>query len=246
MFTDSQLSNAINAYGTSASTHVSRLIALADMREVENATLDDIAVAIRHAVACTELGVPFNDTSAAVKRAAERISGYSDSTFQRYNVVLDWLSTSLGDDEKLSDVLASDTFTPDALSALCQLASGKVASRKVASDTVASHLAKRDSAKIVAAYRRLLAASNAKAKSKRERQARQAAESAKATEDAKATKATERTPEQILSELSLPAMAQLLATRIASSLDDLTADDYAALVDTLTGISAMLEESADN
>lgn len=242
MFTDSQLSNAINAYGTSASTHVSRLIALADMREVENATLDDIAVAIRHAVACTELGVPFNDTSAAVKRAAERISGYSDSTFQRYNVVLDWLSTSLGDDEKLSDVLASDTFTPDALSALCQLASGKVATRKVASDAVTGHIAKRDSGKIVAAYRRLLAASNAKAKAKRER-----AERAKASQTSNAdAQPVERTPEQILAELSLPAMAQLLATRIASSLDELTAEDYAALVDTLTGISAMLEESPED
>lgn len=244
MFTDNQLTNAINAYGTSASTHVSRLIALADMRTVKDATLDDIAIAIRHAVACTELGVPFDDTSAATLRAVERIVGYSDSTFQRYNVVLDWLSTSLGDDAKLSDVLATDTFTPEALSALCQLASGKVASRKVASDTVANHIVKRDSAKIVAAYRRLLAASNAKAKAKRERAKR--AESAKATTEAAPAPAPERTAEDILAELSIPAMAELLSARIAGSVDDLSADDYAALVDTLTGITAMLEEPTDS
>lgn len=237
MFTNDQLTNAINAFGTSASAHVARLIALADMRENNtSATLDDIAYAIRHAAACTELGLPLDDTSAASKRAAERITGYSDSTFQRYNIVLEWLTTSLGDDIYLVDILSDDTFTADALSALVQLATGKVATRKVAADTVASHIAKRDSAKIVAAYRRLLAASNAKAKAKRERAAR-----AKATTET-APKAAERTAEDILADLSIPAMADLLSARIASSLEDLSADDYAALVDTLAGISAMLEE----
>lgn len=236
MFTDTQLANALSAYGTSASAHVARLNALADMREVDGATIDDIAFAIRHAAACAELGLPYDDTSAAAKRAAERIVGYSDSTFARYSVVLDWLAASLGDDEKLSDILANDTFTPEALSALCQLASAKFTSRKVASDTVAGHIAKRDSAKIVAAYRRLLAAANAKAKAKRERAKR--AESAKATAET-----AERTAEDILAELTIPAMAELLSARIAASVDDLSPDDYAALVDTLTGISAMLEDT---
>lgn len=244
MFTDTQLTAALNAYGTSASAHVSRLIALADMRDVKDATIDDIAVAIRHAAACKELGVPFDDTSAATMRAAERITGYSESTFNRYSVVLEWLSASLGDAESLADILASDTFTPDALSALCQLASGKVAPRKVASDTVANHIAKRNSGKIVAAYRRLLAAANAKAKSKRERAAKSATTAAATAEEA--TAATARTAEDILAELTIPAMAELLAARIAADAEELTADDYAALVDTLAGISAMVEDAASN
>lgn len=238
MFTETQLTSAINAFGTSASTHVSRLIALADMREVESATLEDIALAVRHASACMELGVPFNDSSASTQRAVERITGYSESTFQRYNIVLEWLSASLGDAEKLSDILATDTFTPEALSALVQLATGKVATRKVASDAIAGHIVKRDSAKIVSVYRRLLTASKAKAKAKADRAK---ADRAKATKEP----APERTPEQILSELSIPAMADLLSARIASSMEELTADDYAKLVDTITGISAMLEEPED-
>lgn len=242
MFTNDQLTAAINAYGTSASAHVARLIALADMRGVDGATIDDIAVAIRHAAACAELGVPFDDTSAATVRAAERIGGYSESTFHRYSIVLDWLSTSLSDGESLSDMLAADTFTPDALSALCQLASGKVASRKLASDAVAGHITKRDSSKIVAAYRRLLAASNAKAKAKRDRAAAKSAKSSPAD----AAPAPARTAEDILAELSIPAMAELLMARIAAGADSLTADDYAALVDTLTAISAMLEEPNDD
>lgn len=242
MFTETQLTNAINAYGTNASAHVARLIALADMRQNESATIDDIAIAIRHAAACNELGVSFDDTSAATLRAAERITGYSESTFHRYSVVLEWIALSLGDNEKLADILAGDTFTADALSALCQLASGKVAPRKLAADTVSGHIAKRDSAKIVAAYRRLLAANNAKAKAKRERAAR--AESAK-TVTVETAAAAERTPEDILADLSIPAMAELLMSRIAADAEELTADDYAALVDTLTAISAMIEETED-
>lgn len=240
MFTDKQLASALDAYGTSASAHKARLIALADMRTVEDATLDDIITFIRHAAACRELGVPFNDMSAATKRAAERMPGYSDSTFQRYNTVLDWLALSLGDSENLVDVLASDTFTAEALSALCQLASGKIAPRKLASDTVAKHIAKRDSGKIVAAYRRLLAANNAKAKAKRERLR---AERAKVT--AEATPKAERSAEDILAELPLPAIADILSARIAASLDDISAEEYAALVDTLAGIAAMLEDSGN-
>lgn len=241
MFTEDQLTNALNAYGTSASTHVARLIALADMRENANATLEDITVAIRHAAACRELGVPFNDTSASTLRAVERLTGYSESTFQRYNVVLEWLSASLSDGEYLVDILDQDTFSADALSALVQLASGKVATRKMASDTVATHIVKRDSEKIVSAYRRLLSATNAKAKAKRERVARAKSETKDAT-----PATTERTPEQILADLSIPAMAELLMTRIASSGDELTPDDYTALVDTIAGIGAMLEELANN
>lgn len=244
MFTDTQLTAALNAYGTSASAHVSRLIALADMRANEKATIEDITVAIRHAAACSELGVPFDDTSAATLRAAERITGYSDSTFARYSVVLEWLSLSLGDNEQLSDILSSDMFTADALSALCQLASGKVATRKKAADTVSGHIAKRDSGKIVAAYRRLLAASKAQAKSKHERKVKAAA-TEKATETATETaKATERTAADILADLSITGMAELLMSRIAADLEELTAEDYAALVDTITGIKAMLEEPA--
>lgn len=243
MFTDTQLTNALAAYGTSASAHVARLIALADMRENEDATIDDIAVAIRHAAACNELGVSFDDTSAATLRAVERISGYSESTFHRYSVVLEWLATSLGDTENLVAMLASDTFTPDALSALCQLASGKVAPRKLASDTVSGHIAKRDSGKIVAAYRRLLAASNAKAKAKRERAAK--AESAKTVTVESAT-APERTASEILADLSIPAMAELLLSRIAASADEMTSGDYESLIDTLAAISAMIEEPADD
>lgn len=243
MFTNDQLTAALDAYGTSASAHVSRLVALADMRAVEDATIDDIALAIRHAAACNELGVPFDDTSAATMRAAERMAGFSESTFQRYSVVLDWLAPSLSDGESLADILAGDTFSAEALSALCQLASGKVASRKLASDTVAPHIAKRDSAKVVAAYRRLLAASNAKAKAKRER-AKSA--KAKATTAETAETAPARTAEDILSELTIPAMADLLMARIAADADTLTADDYAAIVDTLAAIGAMLEDPADD
>lgn len=239
MFTDTQLNAALAAYGTTASTHVARLSALADMRGMNGATIDDIAVAIRHAAACNELGVAYDDTSAATLRAVERISGYSESTFQRYSIVLDWLATSLGDDESLLVMLASDAFTHEALSALCQLASGKVAPRKVASDTVAGHIVKRDSAKIVAAYRRLLAASKAKAKSKNERAAR--AESSTTAPVA----APARTAEDILSDLSLPAMADILLARIAANVEDLSPEEYAALVDTLAAIGAMLEDTED-
>ena len=145
MFTDIQLTAALNAYGTNASTHVFRLSVLADMRETKDATIEDMALAIRHAAACDELGVPFDDNSAATLRAVERITGYSDSTFARYSMVLQWLVPALGNDEDMLTLLNSETFTPDALSALVQLASGKVASRKVASDSVANAITKRDS-----------------------------------------------------------------------------------------------------
>ena len=61
MFTDIQLTAALSAYGTSASTHAFRLSVLADMRETDNATIEDIAIAIRHAAACDELGVTYRD-----------------------------------------------------------------------------------------------------------------------------------------------------------------------------------------
>lgn len=237
LFTDTQLANALNAYGTSNSAHVARLIALADMQATEDATIDDIAWSIRHAAACTELGVPFDDTSAATKRAAERIVGYSDSTFQRYSIVLGWLATSLSDEETLTGLLTSDTFTADALSALCQLATGKVATRKVAADTVASHIAKRDSAKIVAAYRRLLAASNAKAKAKRER-----AERAKVAKVAKSAEesAPIQTAEDILASVSVAELADMLVTRLAAEFDSLSEADNERVIDALAQLEAMI------
>ena len=145
MFTDTQLTAALNAYGTNASTHVFRLSVLADMRETKDATIEDIALAIRHAAACDELGVPFDDNSAATLRAVERITGYSDSTFARYSMVLQWLAPALGNDEDMLTLLNSETFSPESLSALVQLASGKVASRKIAGDSVATAISKRDS-----------------------------------------------------------------------------------------------------
>ena len=237
MFTDIQLTAALNAYGTSASTHVFRLSVLADMQETKDATIEDIALAIRHAAACDELGVPFDDASAATLRAVERITGYSDSTFARYSMVLQWLTPALGNDEDMLSLLNSETFTPDALSALVQLASGKVASRKVASDSVTNAIAKRDSKAIVATYRRLLAAKTAKTNAAKTR-----AKSAKA-----ATAAAESSPsdnqitrESVIESLDTFALVKILSARIAANVDELTPKQFEELADELAGISAMI------
>ena len=237
MFTDIQLTAALNAYGTSASTHVSRLSVLADMQETKDATIEDIALAIRHAAACDELGVPFDDASAATLRAVERITGYSDSTFARYSMVLQWLTPALGNDEDMLSLLSSETFTPDALSALVQLASGKVASRKVASDSVTNAITKRDSKAIVATYRRLLAAKTAKTNAAKTR-----AKSAKA-----ATVAAESSPsdnqitrESVIESLDTFALVKILSARIAANVDELTPKQFEELADELAGISAMI------
>ena len=243
MFTNTQLTAALNAYGTNASTHVSRLTVLADMRETDNATIEDIALAIRHAAACDELGVPFDDSSAATLRAVERITGYSDSTFARYSMVLQWLAPALGNDETMPALLNSETFTPEALSALVQLASGKVASRKVASDSVANAISKRDSAAIVATYRRLLAAKTAKTNAAKTR-----AKSEKATttttdtaEMSPSDNAPSVTRESVIESLDTFALVKILSARIAANVDELTPKQFEELADELAGISAMIE-----
>ena len=242
MFTNTQLTAALNAYGTNASTHVFRLSVLADMRETESATIEDIALAIRHAAACEELGVPFDDNSAATLRAVERITGYSDSTFARYSMVLQWLTPALGNDESLPALLNSEAFTHEALSALVQLATGKVASRKVASDSVANAIAKRDSNAIVATYRRLLAAKTAKTNAAKTR-----AKSEKAT-NTTTTDAAELSPsdntitrESVIESLDTFALVKILSARIAANVDELTPKQFEELADELAGISAMIE-----
>lgn len=238
MFTDQILTAALNAYGTSASTHVFRLTVLADMREVESATIEDIALAIRHAAACDELGVPFDDTSAATLRAVERITGYSDSTFARYSMVLQWLTPALGSNETMPELLNSETFTPDALSALVQLASGKVASRKVAGDSVAGAIAKRNPDAIVATYRRLLAAKSAKAKAVKER----AKSTTTTTTPAELSPSDNSiTRESVIESLDTFALVKILSARIAANVDELTPKQFEELADELAGISAMIE-----
>ena len=239
MFSDTQLTAALNAYGTNASTHVFRLTVLADMRETDGATIEDIALAIRHAAACDELGVPFDDSSAATLRAVERITGYSDSTFARYSMVLQWLTPALGNDESLPALLNSETFTPESLSALVQLASGKVASRKVAGDSVATAISKRDSAAIVATYRRLLAAKTAKSNAAKTR-AKSSTVTA-TTELSPSDNAPSVTRESVIESLDTFALVKILSARIAANVDELTPKQFEELADELAGISAMIE-----
>lgn len=239
MFTNNQLTAALNAYGTSDSAHVFRLSVLADMRETESATIEDIALAIRHAAACDELGVPFDDTSAATLRAVERITGYSDSTFARYSMVLQWLAPALGNDERVLDMLNSETFTPSALSALVQLASGKVASRKVAGDSVANAIAKRDSNAIVAIYRRLLAAKTAKNNAAKTRA--KSSTTTTAAELSPSDNAPTVTRESVIESLDTFALVKILSARIAANVDELTPKQFEELADELAGISAMIE-----
>lgn len=240
MFTNNQLTAALNAYGTSASAHVFRLSVLADMRETESATIEDIALAIRHAAACDELGVPFDDTSAATLRAVERITGYSDSTFARYSMVLQWLTPALGNDEDMLALLNSETFTPESLSALVQLASGKVASRKVAGDSVAGAIAKRDSNAIVATYRRLLAAKTAKTNAAKTR-AKSSSTTTTPAELSPSDSASSVTRESVIESLDTFALVKILSARIAANVDELTPKQFEELADELAGISAMIE-----
>ena len=240
MFSNNQLTAALNAYGTNASTHVFRLTVLADMRETEGATIEDIALAIRHAAACDELGVPFDDNSAATLRAVERITGYSDSTFARYSMVLQWLTPALGNDESLPALLDSETFTHEALSALVQLASGKVATRKVASDSVTTAISKRDSAAIVATYRRLLAAKTAKTNATKNR-TKIGLVTTTATESSPSDNAPIVTRETVIESLDTFALVKILSARIAANVDELTPKQFEELADELAGISAMIE-----
>ena len=240
MFTNTQLTAALNAYGTNASTHVFRLTVLADMRETESATIEDIALAIRHAAACDELGVPFDDSSAATLRAVERITGYSDSTFARYSMVLQWLTPALGKDESLPALLNSEAFTHESLSALVQLASGKVASRKIASDSVANAISKRDSNAIVATYRRLLAAKTAKTNAAKNR-AKSSTTTTATTESSPSDNASTVTRESVIESLDTFALVKILSARIAANVDELTPKQFEELADELAGISAMIE-----
>ncbi len=240
MFTNTQLIAALNAYGTNASTHVFRLSVLADMRETEGATIEDIALAIRHAAACDELGVPFDDNSAATLRAVERITGYSDSTFARYSMVLQWLTPALGKDEDMLALLNSETFTPEALSALVQLASGKVATRKVAADSVATAISKRDSAAIVATYRRLLAAKTAKTNAVKARTKSSTATTTATTDSSPSDNVPSVTRESVIESLDTFALVKILSARIAANVDELTPKQFEELADELAGISAML------
>lgn len=241
MFTNNQLTAALNAYGTNASTHVFRLTVLADMRETESATIEDIALAIRHAAACDELGVPFDDNSAATLRAVERITGYSDSTFARYSMVLQWLTAALGKDETMPAMINSDAFTHEALSALVQLASGKVASRKIASDSVAKAISKRDSNAIVATYRRLLAAKSARIKAANTRAKSSTTATATAAESSPSDNASTVTRESVIESLDTFALVKILSARIAANVDELTPKQFEELADELAGISAMIE-----
>ncbi len=239
MFTNTQLTAAINAYGTNASTHVFRLVVLADMQETESATIEDIALAIRHAAACDELGVPFDDSSASTLRAVERITGYSDSTFARYSMVLQWLAPALGKDKTMAGLLNSETFTPEALSALVQMASGKVASRKVASDSVVNAISKRDSSAIVATYRRLLAAKTAKTNAAKTRAKSEKSATTTPAETSPSDNAVTR--ESVIESLDTFALVKILSARIAGNVDELTPKQFEELADELAGISAMIE-----
>ena len=243
MFTDQILTDTLVAYGTSADTHTARLSTLAIMLDAtDTVTIDDVVEHVRIAAAQIELGVSFDTFNAAVTRAADRVQGYSASTFARYSMVLQWLAPALGNDETMPALLDSETFTPDALSALVQLASGKVASRKVASDSVANAISKRDSTAIVATYRRLLAAKTAKTNAAKVR-----AKSDKATT---ATAATELSPsdntpsvtrESVIESLDTFALVKILSARIAANVDELTPKQFEELADELAGISAMID-----
>lgn len=239
MFDNQTLTDTLAAYGTSADTHTARLVTLATMLSAtDTVTIDDVVEHVRIAAAQTELGVSFDTFNAAVTRAADRVQGYSASTFARYSMVLQWLASALANDETMPALLNSETFTPDALSALVQLATGKVASRKVASDSVAGAIAKRDSSAIVATYRRLLAAKTAKTNAAKTR-----AKSSKTTtaELSPSDNTPSVTRESVIESLDTFALVKILAARIAANVDELTPKQFEELADELAGISAMIE-----
>lgn len=239
MFNDQILTDTLNAYGTSADTHSARLTTLTTMLDVsDSVTIDDVVEHVRIAAAQIELGVSFDTYNATVTRAAERVQGYSASTFARYSMVLQWLTPALDGEENLSDILAGEVFTGDALSALVQLASGKVAARKVASDSVANAIAKRDSKAIVTTYRRLLAAKSAKAKASKER-----AKSSTTTTTSESSPSDNpaESRQTIIESLDTFALVKILSARIAANVDNLTPKQFEELADELAGISAMLD-----
>lgn len=243
MFTDQILTDTLVAYGTSADTHTARLSTLATMLAADSVTIDDVVEHVRVAAAQIELGVSFDTFNAAVTRAADRVQGYSASTFARYSMVLQWLTPALGNDETMPALLNSETFSPESLSALVQLASGKVASRKVAGDSVAGAIAKRNPDAIVATYRRLLAAKSAKTNAAKVR-----AKSEKATTTSTAPaelspsdNAPSVTRESVIESLDTFALVKILSARIAANVDELTPKQFEELADELAGISAMIE-----
>lgn len=240
MFDSKILADTLAAYGTSGDTHSARLVTLASMlASNEAATIDDVVHAVKYAAAQSELGVSFDTFNAAVDRAADRVQGYSASTFARYSMVLQWLAPALANDESMPELLNAGAFTVEALSALVQLASGKVATRKVAGDSVAGAIGKRDSAAIVATYRRLLAAKSAKAKATQAR-----AKSSKTTtagESSPGDNSPSVTREAVIESLDTFALVKILSARIAANSDNLTAKQFEELADELAGIAAMLE-----
>ena len=241
MFTDKILTDTLVAYGTSADTHTARLSTLATMLAADSVTIDDVVEHVRIAAAQIELGVSFDTFNAAVTRAADRVQGYSASTFARYSMVLQWLTPALGNDETMPALLDSETFTPEALSALVQLASGKVASRKVASDSVVNAVSKRDSNAIVATYRRLLAAKSAKTNAAKMRAKADKATTTTTGELSPSDNAPSVTRESVIESLDTFALVKILSARIAANVDELTPKQFEELADELAGISAMIE-----
>lgn len=239
MFTNDQIESALTSFGVSADTHTARLIALNDMRNVDGATLESISVALKYATACDALAIDRNDNSAKAIVAAERIEGFSVSTFARYAVVLDMLKVACAEDETIGDILAADVFISEALSALVQLASGKCGPRKAVSDALGDAIAKRDSARIIKAYRRMLAASKAKAKAKAKRAASKSSAVTTTTEAAADNSPGELSPEEAAKSLSVFKLVEILSARIAS--EEFDSKQMETLSDALAGISAMLD-----
>lgn len=240
MFTNEQIEYALTSFGVSADTHTARLIALDDMRNVDGATLESISVALKYATACDALAIDRNDNSAKAIVAAERIEGFSVSTFARYAVVLDMLKVACAENETVGDLLAADVFLSEALSALVQLATGKCGPRKSVTEALGDAIAKRDSARVIKAYRRLLAASKAKAKAKATRDAKAKSSAVTVTtEPANDNSPGELSPVDAAKSLSVFELVEILSARIAS--EELTSKQTETLSDALAGISAMLD-----
>ena len=239
MFTNEQIDYALNSFGVTADTHTARLIALNDMRNVDGATLESISVALKYATACDALAIDRNDNSAKAIVAAERIDGFSVSTFARYAVVLDMLKVACAEDETIGDILTAEVFISEALSALVQLATGKCGPRKAVSDALGDAIAKRDSARIIKAYRRLLAASKAKAKAKAKRAASKSSAVTTTTEATADNSPGELSPVDAAKTLSVFVLVEILSSRIAS--EEFDSKQMETLSDALAGITAMLD-----
>lgn len=239
MFTNDQIEYALNSFGVSADTHTARLIALDDMRSVEGATLESISVALKYATACDALAIDRDSNSPKAIVAAERIEGFSVSTFARYAVVLDMLKVACSENETVGDILAADVFLSEALSALVQLATGKCGPRKAVSDALGDAIAKHDSARIIKSYRRLLAATKAKAKAKAKRAAAKSSAVTVTTEAAADNSPGELSPVEAAKTLSVFELVEILSTRVAS--EEFDSKQIDTLSDALAGIAAMLD-----